>query len=331
MTTDKLRGVNLGGWLVLEKWMTPSLFAGLDAQDEYTFMQTPDAKQKIEAHRKSFITESDFKWMSAHGINAVRIPVGYWVLSDIPPFASALTYLDWAMETALKYNIQVIIDLHALQGSQNGFDHSAKIGPAEWFDKNEYRNATLDVLQMIAYRYKEYANLWGLQVINEPRVGALQLKLRKFYKDAYTRLSAILQPHTRIIYSDAFSPRLFSGILDRRKHSVVMDVHIYHMTKLFAQFFSIDWYYRVLKRRKRLLKRLSKTQPIIIGEWSGALRQTAYDRIPKDAHPELTRFYTRLQLEIFDDVQGWFYWNYKTEQPGVWSYRSQVDDGVIKI
>ena len=30
----KLRGVNLGGWLVLEKWMTPSLFAGVQAEDE---------------------------------------------------------------------------------------------------------------------------------------------------------------------------------------------------------------------------------------------------------------------------------------------------------
>ncbi len=27
----KLRGVNLGGWLVLEKWITPSLFADLAA------------------------------------------------------------------------------------------------------------------------------------------------------------------------------------------------------------------------------------------------------------------------------------------------------------
>ena len=31
--TQKLRGVNLGGWLVLEKWMTPSLFEGLQATD----------------------------------------------------------------------------------------------------------------------------------------------------------------------------------------------------------------------------------------------------------------------------------------------------------
>jgi glucan 1,3-beta-glucosidase len=27
-TGGKLLGVNLGGWLVLEKWITPSLFAG---------------------------------------------------------------------------------------------------------------------------------------------------------------------------------------------------------------------------------------------------------------------------------------------------------------
>lgn len=29
-----LQGVNLGGWLVLEKWMTPSLFDGTTAADE---------------------------------------------------------------------------------------------------------------------------------------------------------------------------------------------------------------------------------------------------------------------------------------------------------
>lgn len=33
----KLRGVNLGGWLVLEKWITPSLFAGLRATDETSY------------------------------------------------------------------------------------------------------------------------------------------------------------------------------------------------------------------------------------------------------------------------------------------------------
>ena len=36
----KWRGVNLGGWLALEKWITPSLYAGVQAEDEYTLCQT---------------------------------------------------------------------------------------------------------------------------------------------------------------------------------------------------------------------------------------------------------------------------------------------------
>ena len=31
----KVKGVNLGNWLVLEKWMSPSLFEGTTAEDEY--------------------------------------------------------------------------------------------------------------------------------------------------------------------------------------------------------------------------------------------------------------------------------------------------------
>ena len=31
----KVKGVNLGNWLVLEKWMNPALFEGTTAEDEY--------------------------------------------------------------------------------------------------------------------------------------------------------------------------------------------------------------------------------------------------------------------------------------------------------
>ena len=30
-----IKGVNFGNWLVLEKWMSPGLFAGTTAEDEY--------------------------------------------------------------------------------------------------------------------------------------------------------------------------------------------------------------------------------------------------------------------------------------------------------
>jgi glucan 1,3-beta-glucosidase len=76
-----LKGVNLGGWLVLEKWITPSLFNGLTAADEYSFCQElgEQAADRLKQHRDSFITAADFKWLAEQGIEAIRLPLGYWL------------------------------------------------------------------------------------------------------------------------------------------------------------------------------------------------------------------------------------------------------------
>lgn len=34
-----IKGVNLGGWLVLEKWMILSLFEGIEVEDEYYLLR----------------------------------------------------------------------------------------------------------------------------------------------------------------------------------------------------------------------------------------------------------------------------------------------------
>lgn len=36
-------------------------------------------------HRNSYITDEDFRFMSENGLNAVRIPVGWWIASDPTP------------------------------------------------------------------------------------------------------------------------------------------------------------------------------------------------------------------------------------------------------
>jgi hypothetical protein len=59
---EKVRGVNLGGWFVLEPWITPSLFEPFTAGnvvDEYTFTQAlgqTAAQNQLEAHWNSWIT-----------------------------------------------------------------------------------------------------------------------------------------------------------------------------------------------------------------------------------------------------------------------------------
>ena len=42
--------------------------------------QTGQLRAAIQAHRASFVNESDFTDLAASGINAVRLPIGYWAL-----------------------------------------------------------------------------------------------------------------------------------------------------------------------------------------------------------------------------------------------------------
>ena len=101
------------------------------------------------------------------------------------------------------------------------------------------------------------------------------------------------------------------------------------MSTLFAKQLSADWFLRKTKRRQKMLERLSRTQPIIIGEWSGVMSWETMRHVPKQQRDELFARYVALQQEVYGVTAGWFYWSYKTEQPGQWSFRSQVERGLI--
>ena len=83
----KIKGTNLGNWLVLEKWMSPALFSGTTAEDEYylpTQLSPEVYEARIKIHRSEYITERDFAIMKQIGLNAVRIPIPYFI--SAPPF-----------------------------------------------------------------------------------------------------------------------------------------------------------------------------------------------------------------------------------------------------
>src|SRR5579884_1770149 len=84
-------GASLGSWLVLEKWMAPSAFAGSDATDEYTLCKQlgAGASAHLKAFQDRFITDADFAWIADRGLGAVRLPVGYWVLDGDSPYVAS--------------------------------------------------------------------------------------------------------------------------------------------------------------------------------------------------------------------------------------------------
>ena len=96
----KIRGVNAGGWLLLEPWITPKLFEEVNnfifnyplsqvnvgdnldkIVDEYTYAELVDPdfyKERLRTHWDTFVTKEDFEKVNSAGVTHVRIPVGYW-------------------------------------------------------------------------------------------------------------------------------------------------------------------------------------------------------------------------------------------------------------
>lgn len=325
-----LTGVNLGGWLVLEKWMTPTVFMGTDAVDEYTFMQTPYAAEKIERHRRQFMTQDDFAWLAKNGVNAVRIPVGYWLFDGDAPYTPAVRYLDWAMKMANAYKLKVLIDLHGAKGSQNGRDHSGRIGRSDWYKSASNRKQTIEVLEKIAKRYRDEPSLWGIELLNEPKFGLFHFKLRHFHHQAYQRLVRIVRPGTVIVFHDAFTPRLMNGSLPAaNKYPVMMDIHWYQFASIWQRWQKLVGYFAKVRRRSGLIYRLQRLQPVIIGEWSVVLSEQILKGFSKKQRAEAFARHGELQLQTYSTAAGWFYWTYKTEGRGIWHFRSLIEDGVI--
>lgn len=111
----KIRGLNIGGWLVLEPWITPSIFNNANNPprnivDEYTLCKYWNQgvkpansdrcrKQVLQKHWDSWVSLSDFKQIKSYGFNLVRIPIGFWAYdnSDTPYSKGAAAMMDKAV------------------------------------------------------------------------------------------------------------------------------------------------------------------------------------------------------------------------------------------
>ncbi|MEI2659804.1 MAG: cellulase family glycosylhydrolase, partial [Bifidobacterium adolescentis] len=156
--------MDLGNWLVLEKWMNPALFDGTTADDEYylpTQLDPAVYEARIRTHRAEYINERDFATIASWGLNSVRIPVPYFIFGDRAPFIGCIDELDKAFNWAEKYGLTILIDLHTAPMSQNGFDNGGISGVCKWAQLPDEVEFVLSVLERLARRYGHRRALMG--------------------------------------------------------------------------------------------------------------------------------------------------------------------------
>ena len=113
---ERINGVNLGNWLVLEKWMDPEPFVRTAEDDEIWMHRTHGAlwsernlAEELRRHRDTYITLEDFRIIADHGLNLVRIPIPYFIFGDWPGHPGCIAYLDrafrWARDVYGQINV----------------------------------------------------------------------------------------------------------------------------------------------------------------------------------------------------------------------------------
>lgn len=322
--TKALRGINLGGWLVAERWMTPDLFEGVTGSGEIVLVRDlgyEAARERLIKHRDTFITENDFRWIAEHGFDFVRLPVGYWLFAETDDFIDGEVYLRRAFEWARLHDLKIVLDFHGLQGSQNGQDHSGEVGRVRLY-RRANRQKALATLEYMCRTYGGNEALLAIELINEPKVRWFLWRLLRYYDRAVAIAERYLAPTVQIIVSDAFRPLKMAQALSRRGYGsrLVLDVHLYQVFGRAEQELSVDEHIAIVQDEwQQLLDELATYLPVMVGEWSAALPSRA-DKEGRTAE------YFKVQQHFFESG-SWAhcYWSYKAPGCGAWDYRSRSE------
>lgn len=259
-------GTNIGGWQVLEPWITPSLFyrflgktqaegVGMDAWTLCESLGPVEGNKLMRAHWDAWITEDHIKGLADRGVEIVRLPIGDWTLRQYGPYTGCMDgaedKIQWFLDTCSKYKIDVLLDVHCVKDSQNGFDNSGQARDVIWSDQNHFTHIdTADWMgpwNGTAYEYINYANMdfaldtvkmlldrWGahpavtaLEPVNEPWWNSDMTVLKDFYRKVRGAILA-KAPRITFVFHDAFqfSSAMWNDLFEDTDN-VVLDTHYY--------------------------------------------------------------------------------------------------------
>eukprot|EP00927_Polykrikos_kofoidii_P049547 TRINITY_DN43596_c0_g1_i1.p1 TRINITY_DN43596_c0_g1~~TRINITY_DN43596_c0_g1_i1.p1 ORF type:complete len:658 (-),score=102.89 TRINITY_DN43596_c0_g1_i1:173-2146(-) len=339
------RGVNIGGWLILEPGPSAALFEKYGpASCEWDLMVkmreqlgNEGAQVALEAHRETFVCEHDFRRIRDIGLNAVRIPFGYWTVIEPgtgePYFGPSIEYLDRAVGWCKSLGLQVLLDLHGAPGGESAEKPCGR-QQREWRWQDWRFEDSIKALRILAERYGGHPCVTGISVCNEPSEAVPAEVLCRYYDRAVTTIRdagmrpdqvAVLLPVFRTERLDQIWRvwnRDFDGFA--RHANTAFDIHVYHCFGPFWQRQTLPQHLRMVRRHRKILQRV----PAVVGEWSLALPEHARGNVGSSEEGHALCAFAEGQLEAYNQAShGWFFWNWRDcpKQHAAWDFFGCID------
>lgn len=325
MQVRAFHGVNLAGWLTLEPWVTPELFADSGALDEPSLIMSLGRKryqELIQRHRDSFMSQADFTQIASRGFNAVRLPVPWYVFghkgSEFGPYVGCINHIDNAFDWAEEVGLSILLVMAVSPGSPE--ENNALTRHEVSF--KDYRDDLLTVIGALAHRYASRMGFLGIEVSDDPIIqrrkwlsvtdGVPLHSLRNFYREAYEGIRAEAGDDVLVVLPDGGDPTLWRGFMAGDNYqNVWLDCHLFHHTD-HVDAAGPSAVRKLVDRSRRYLNKARKSGlPIMVGKWSASLPYADAMMTP-EGQIALARVYVSEQLSAFSECPGWFFQTWKT-------------------
>ncbi len=170
----RLRGVNLGGWMLIEDYMIGLPWTEWKIREQFQRVLGEERYAAFfDAYAESYIAEPDIAFLAKQGFTCVRLPFNYRHFeSDLAPgqwLEAGFRQLDRAVGLCRKHNIWVVLDLHAAPGAQARDQNAGSAyGETYLWSYRHFLDRTVALWKEIARRYRSDATVAGYNLLCEP-------------------------------------------------------------------------------------------------------------------------------------------------------------------
>ncbi len=277
----QLKGVNFGGWLMMEGYIMGARNIAVQAfKKDFAQRLGKNALADFEqAFEQQFIQRADFERVKQLGFNCVRLPF-HCGLIEAAPFKinpAGVAHLDRALRWAKDVDVKVILDMHAAPGAQNHDWHSDSLGKAQFWNSLRYQQRACAVWGYLADRYKDHTAVAGYDLLNEAVVKDVK-KLNAFYKKAIQAIRSAGSRQIVFVEGNRWAMDL-EGLEDFDDDQLAFSIHFYHPIEFTFNFIPELRYPLRSKEgvfNRNTLKRMvdqyrtyaqKKKRPVLVGEF----------------------------------------------------------------